>query len=69
MGKKRSAYRILLGKPQGKRTLGRHSREYEDNIEMDVREIGWGGMEWIHLARNRDQLCGLVNTVINPRIP
>jgi hypothetical protein len=50
MSEKRNAYRILVGNPEGRRTLGRHRRRWEDNIKMDLREIGWGGMEWIHLA-------------------
>jgi hypothetical protein len=54
-GEKRNAYRILVGKPEGKRPLGRHRRKWEDNIRMDLREIGWGGMEWIDLAQDRDQ--------------
>jgi hypothetical protein len=46
MGKKRNAYRILVGKPEGKRSLERPRRRWEDNIEMDLREIGWGGIDW-----------------------
>jgi hypothetical protein len=48
MGAKRSTYRILVGKPEGKRTLGRPRRRWEDNIRTDLREIGWGGMDWIY---------------------
>jgi hypothetical protein len=55
MGLKRSAYRILVGKPEGKRQLGRPRRRWEDNIKMDLTEIGWGGMDWINLAQDRDQ--------------
>jgi hypothetical protein len=51
----RTAYRIMIGKPEGKRPLGRPRHWWEDNIEMDIREIGWGGMSWIHLAQDRDQ--------------
>jgi hypothetical protein len=58
-----------VGKPEGKRPLGRPRRRWEDNIRMDVREIGWGGMAWIYLAQNRDQWKGLVNTVMNLRVP
>jgi hypothetical protein len=54
MGKKRNACRILVGKPEGKRLLGRRRRRWEDNIGMDLREIGWGGMDWIDLAQDRD---------------
>jgi hypothetical protein len=53
-GEKRSAYRILVGKPEGKRPLGRPRRRWEDNIRMDFREMGWGGMDWIYLAQDRE---------------
>jgi hypothetical protein len=52
MGAKRNAYRILVRKPEGKRLLGRHTCTWEDNIITDLREIGWGGMEWIDLAHD-----------------
>jgi hypothetical protein len=69
-GEKRNAYRILLGKPEGKRPLGKHRRKWVDNIKMDLRrEIGWGGMDRIDLAQDRNQWRVLVNTVLNPRIP
>jgi hypothetical protein len=55
MGAIRNAYTILVGKPAGKRPLGRLIHRWGDNIKMDVREIGWGGMDWDHLAQNRDQ--------------
>jgi hypothetical protein len=64
-GAKRHAYRILLGKSEGKRPLGRPRRRWVDNIKMDLREIGWDGIEWIDLAQNRDQWRALVNTVMN----
>jgi hypothetical protein len=54
MGETRNAYRILVGKPEGKRPLGRQIRRWEDNIKMDLREIGLDGMDWINLARDRD---------------
>jgi hypothetical protein len=60
MGETRNAYRILVGKPEGKRPLGRRIRRWVDNIEMDRREIGWSGMDWIELAQDRDQWRGLV---------
>jgi hypothetical protein len=69
MWEKRKAYRILVVKPEGKRPLGRPRRRWEDNIRMDLREIGWGGMDWIDLAQNRDQWKALVNMVINLRVP
>jgi hypothetical protein len=65
MGGKRNAYRILVGKPEGKRRLGRPRRRREDNIGMDLREIGWGGMDWIDLAQDRDQWRALASTVMN----
>jgi hypothetical protein len=52
--KKRNAYRILVGKPQGKRPLGRRRHRWVDNIKMDLREIEWNGMDWIDLAQDRD---------------
>jgi hypothetical protein len=55
MGNKRNAYRILVGKPEGKSTLGRIRHRWEDNIRMDLSEIGWGGMDWIDLAEDRNQ--------------
>jgi hypothetical protein len=69
MGETRNAYRILMGKPEGKRPLGRPRRRWVDNIKMDLREIGWGGMNWIRLTQSRHQWRALVNTVMNLRIP
>jgi hypothetical protein len=69
MGEKINAYRIMVGKPEGKRPLGRPRRRWDDNIRMDVREIGWGGMDWIDMAQDRDQWRALVNTVMNLRVP
>jgi hypothetical protein len=57
-----------VGKPEGKRPLGRPRRRWEDNIKMDIREIGWGGMEWIDLAQNRDQRRASVNMVMKLRV-
>jgi hypothetical protein len=68
-GEKRNAYRILVGKPGGKRPLGRPRRRWVDNIKMDPREIGLDGMDWIDLAQDRDQRRALVNTVMNLRVP
>jgi hypothetical protein len=69
MGEKRNAYRIWVGKPEGKRPLGIHRRRWKDNIRMDLREIGWGGMDWNDLAQDRDQWRALVNTVMKLRVP
>jgi hypothetical protein len=69
MGENRNAYRILVGKPEGKRPPGRPRSRWEDNIRMDVRVIGWGGMDLIDLAQDRDQWRALVNTVMNLRVP
>jgi hypothetical protein len=69
MGAKRNAYTILVGKPEGKRPLGRRRRRWVDSIKMNLREIGWEGMDWIHLAQDRDQWRALVNTVMNLRFP
>jgi hypothetical protein len=69
MGEKRNAYRISVGNPEGKRPLGRPRRRWEDNIRMNLREIGWGGMDWIDLAQDRDQWRALVNTIMNLRVP
>jgi hypothetical protein len=68
-GDKRNAYRILVGKPEGKRPLGRSRRAWIDNIKIDLREIGWDGMDWIDLAQDREQRRALVNTVMNFRVP
>jgi hypothetical protein len=63
MWESRNAYRILVGNPGGKRSLGRSRRRWLDNIKMDLREIEWDGMDWIYLAQDRDQWRALVNTV------
>jgi hypothetical protein len=68
-GGKRNACRILAGKPEGKRPLRRPRRRWVDNIKMDLREIGWGGMDWIVLAQDRGQWRALMNTVMNLRVP
>jgi hypothetical protein len=69
MGNKRNAYKIFVGKPEGKKSLGRPRRRWVDNIKMDIREIGWGGMDWIDLAQDREQWRALVNNVMNLRLP
>jgi hypothetical protein len=68
-GEGRNMYRILVGKPEGKRPLGRPRRRWEDGIKMDLKEIGFGGeVEWIHLAQDRDRWQALVNAVMNLRV-
>jgi hypothetical protein len=69
MGEKGLAYRILVGKPEGKRPLGRQRRGWVDNIKKHLREIGWDGMDCIHLVQDRDQWWALVNTVMKLRVP
>jgi hypothetical protein len=68
-GEKRNAYRTLVGRPEGKRPLGKPRRRWVDNIKIDLREIGWDDMDWICLAQDRDQWRALVNTVMNLRVP
>jgi hypothetical protein len=67
MGAKRNAYKILVGNPEGKGSLGRPRHRWVDNIKMDLREIEWGDMDWIDLAQNRDQWRAFVNAVMNLR--
>jgi hypothetical protein len=67
MGEKRNACRILVGKPEGRRPLGRPRRRWVDNIKMDG--IGWDGVDWVDLAQDRDHWRALVNTVMNLRVP
>jgi hypothetical protein len=69
MGERRDAYRALVGKPEGRRPLGRPRHRWEDNIKMDLREVGWGGIDWINLAQDRDRWRALVNAVLNLRVP
>jgi hypothetical protein len=66
---KRSAYRILVGNPEGKRPLERPRSWWVDNIKLDLREMGWGGMDWIELAQDGNQRKALVNAVMNLRVP
>jgi hypothetical protein len=61
-GEKKNAYRILVGKPEGKRPQRTRRRRWVDNIKIDLREMGWGGMDWIYLAKDRNQWRALVNT-------
>jgi hypothetical protein len=69
MGEGRGVYRVLVGKPEGKRPIGRHGRRWEDNIKMDLQELGCGGMDWIELAQDRDRWRALVNVVMNLLVP
>jgi hypothetical protein len=63
------AYNILVGRPEGRRPLGRPRRRWEYNIKMDLREIGYGDVDWIHWAQDRDRWRALVNMVMNLRVP
>ena len=69
MAENKSAYRVLVGKPEGKRPLGRPRRRWEDNIKMDLWEVGCEGMDWIDMAQDRDTWRALVNAVMNLRDP
>jgi hypothetical protein len=69
MGEVRGAYNILVVKPEGRRPLGRRRRRWEDNIKMDLREILFGDVDWIHLAQDRDRWRAIVNTVKSLRVP
>jgi hypothetical protein len=67
MGEERNVYRVLMGKPEGKRPLGRPRRRWEDGSRMDLREIGWRSVDWVQVAQDRDRWRALVNTVMNLR--
>jgi hypothetical protein len=69
IGEKRTAYRLLVGKPEGKRPLGRRRRRCVDNIRMELGEVGWGDVDWIGLAKDRNRWRALVNSVLNLRVP
>jgi hypothetical protein len=69
MGEGKGVYRVLVGKPEGKRLLGRPRHRWEDNIMMDLQEVGWGCEDWIGLAQDRDRWRALVSAVMNLRVP
>ena len=69
MGERRGVYRVLGGKPEGKRPLWRPRRRWEDNIKMDLQEVECWGMDWINLAQDRDRWRAIVNAVMNLRVP
>ena len=69
MGKRRVVYRVLVGKPEGRRPLRRPRHRWEDNIRMDLREVGCGCVDWIELAQDRDRCRALVSAVMNLRVP
>ena len=68
MGERRGVYRILVGKPEGKRPLGRPKRRWEDNIKMDLQEVGCGGVDWIELVQDKDRWRARVTAVMNLRV-
>jgi hypothetical protein len=69
IGEKKNAYRLLVGKPEGKRPLGRPRRWWVDNIRIDLGEVGWGDVDWIGLAKDRNRWRAVVNSVLNLRVP
>jgi len=69
MGEMRIVYRLLVGKPEGKRQLGRPRRRWDDNIKMGLPEVGCEGMDWVELTHGRDRWRALVNAVMNLRVP
>jgi hypothetical protein len=69
MGENKNAYRLLVGKPEGERPLGRPGRKWVDNIRLDLGEVRWGDVNWIGLAKDRNRWRALVNLVLNLRVP
>jgi hypothetical protein len=68
-GEKRNAYRLFVGKPEGKRPLGRPRRMWVDNIRLDLGEVEWGDVDWIGLAKDRNRWRAVVKSVLNLRVP
>jgi hypothetical protein len=68
-GEKRNAYRLLTVKPEGRRPVGRPRRKWVDNIRMDLGEVGWGDVDWIGLAKDRNRRRAVVNSILNLRVP
>jgi hypothetical protein len=69
MGERRVVYRVLVGKPEGKRPLGRPRRRWEENIKIDLQEVGYGCVDWMGLAQDRDRWRALVSALKNFRVP
>jgi hypothetical protein len=69
MGERTGIHKIMMGKPEGKTPLGRPTHRWEDNIKMDLQEVGCGGMDWIELAQDRERWQALVNAVMNLQVP
>jgi hypothetical protein len=69
MGEGRGAFRVLVGRPEGRRPLGRPRLRLEDNIKTDLQEVGWEGVDWIDMAQDRDRWRALVTAVMNLRVP
>jgi hypothetical protein len=69
LGERGGVYRLLVGKPEGKKPLGRFRRRWEDSIKMDLQEVGWGDVNWIEVAQDRDRWHAHVTAVMNLRVP